>query len=132
MSDLESVKQYFSNDRYATECTGIEIEAVSQGYAKCTLKIQPRHCNALGKPMGGAIFTLADFAFAVASNFGDDTVVSQVSQITYLSAAKGSTLIAQAREVKSGRKTCFYQIEVNDELGTKVAYITASGIVTGG
>ncbi len=130
MTDLERARQYFSGDRFATECAGILIEEVAPGYARCVMSIEPRHCNALGKLMGGAIFTLADYACAVASNSGNNVVVSQASQITFLSAARGTLLIARAHEVKSGRKICFYQIDVTDELGTQVAYVTSSGFVT--
>lgn len=101
MTDLERAREMFSEDRYATECTGIVIEDVTPGYAKCQLKIEPRHCNALAKPMGGVIFTLADFAFAIAANFDKEVTVSQSAQINYLAVAKGSTLIAEAHEVRS-------------------------------
>ena len=92
------------------------------------MEIQPRHCNALGIPMGGAIFTLADFAFAVAANQGRD-VVTQASQITFLKAAQGKRLIAEARQVKDGKRVCFYEVKVNDDLGTEVAFVTINGYV---
>lgn len=130
MTELERIRQYFQGDRFATECTGIVIEEAYPGFSRCVLQIEPRHCNALGNPMGGAVFTLADYACAVASNCGNSEVVTQASQITFLSAAKGTTLIAKAHEVKAGRKLCFYQTDVTDELGTQVAYVTASGFVT--
>ncbi len=129
MHDLEQARAYFSHDRFATECAGAVIREVRPGRAVCDLEIQPQHCNALGNPMGGVIFTLADFAFAVASNFQQPSTVSLTSQITYLSTAKGKTLIAEANAVRSGRSTCYYQIDVTDELGTQVACVTASGFV---
>ena len=76
------------------------IEQVDEGYAKCWLEIQPHHLNAAGTVMGGAIFTLADFAFAVASNWNKPLHVSTTSQITYLGVARGTRLIAEARKVK--------------------------------
>ena len=129
MTELEQARRIFSADRFATECTGITIEAVSPGYAKCRLEIQPCHCNALGNPMGGAIFTLADFAFAVASNFQRSATVGQAAQITYLAAAKGTVLFAEAREVRSGHSTCFFQADISDEYGTKVAFFTGNGFI---
>lgn len=131
MTELEQARAYFAGDRFATECAGAQILEVSPGHAVCTLEIQPCHCNALGRPMGGLIFTLADFAFAVASNFQQTEKVSLNSQITYLSAAKGRTLSAEANVVKSGRSTCFYEILVTDELGTKVAFVTSGGFTVG-
>ena len=130
LSYLEQAKKFFANDLYETECTGITIEAAEPGYAKCSLAIEPRHCNALGNPMGGAIFTLADFAFAIASNLGQAPTVSLSSNITYLSAAKGKKLFAETAKIKSGYSTCLYQIQVYDELGTQVAHITTNGFIS--
>ena len=63
---LEQVQKVFANDRFATE-NGVVIDEVDDGYAKCSLEIQPHHLNAANTVLGGAIFTLADFAFAVAT-----------------------------------------------------------------
>ena len=60
-------KQIFANDRFAARC-GIELLAVSPGQARARMSLRPDHLNGLGSVQGGAIFTLADFAFAAASN----------------------------------------------------------------
>ena len=127
MTDLEKARAYFAGDLYATETTGIVIEAAAEHYAKCSLTLTKAHCNALGRPMGGAIFTLADFAFAVAANLCPPGSVSLTSQITYLAPARGAVLTAEAHMIKSGRTTCFYQVDVTDEQGTRVAFVTVSG-----
>ena len=107
---LEQIQKVFANDRFATD-NGAVIEQVDEGYAKCWLEIQPHHLNAAGTVMGGAIFTLADFAFA--------------------GVARGTRLIAEARKVKEGRSTCYYLVEVKDDLGNEVAHVTASGFSKG-
>lgn len=132
MQDLEQVRAFFSHDRFASEALGAVIEQAEPGHALCRMEILPQHCNALGKPMGGALFTLADFAFAVAANTEQPPTVSLSSQIAYLSSAKGKTLIAEARAVKRGRSTCYYQIDISDELGTAVACVTTTGFVVNG
>lgn len=129
MSDLTKLREKFQNDRFAIEGLGAVIEDAEEGFARCTMKIEPRHCNALGIPMGGVIFTLADFAFAVASNQKGKSVVTQASQITFLTSAKGDCLIAEARAVREGSKICFYQITVTDNLGNEVAFATLNGYV---
>lgn len=129
MSDLTKLREKFQNDRFAIEGLGAVIEEAEEGYARCTMKIESRHCNALGIPMGGVIFTLADFAFAVASNQKGKSVVTQASQITFLTSAKGDFLIAEAKAVREGSKICFYQITVTDNLGTEVAFATLNGYV---
>ena len=110
---LEEVREQFSRDRFAT-ANGAVIEAVEEGYAKCSMILNETHRNAMGAVMGGAIFTLADFAFAVASN-------------CFLGGAKGSKLIAEAVKIKEGRKTCYYEVTVCDELGNQIAHMTSNG-----
>ena len=125
---LKQLKEKFIHDAFVADGLGAVIDGASYGFARVSMEIQPRHCNALGIPMGGAIFTLADFAFAVAANQGRD-VVTQASQITFLKAAQGKRLIAEARQVKDGKRVCFYEVKVNDDLGTEVAFVTINGYV---
>jgi len=126
---LERARTTFGSDRFATEVTGIEIVAVSENYAKCELAIDDRHRNAIGAVMGGAIFTLADFCFAVAANSKKLSSVSVSSNIVFLNAVRGERLIAEAHCLKSGRKNCFFRISVTDELGTQVAEVEEIGCV---
>ena len=127
---LKRVRERFADDRYATE-NGAVIEEVGEGYARIVMELDEHHYNAVGGVMGGAIFTVADFAFAVASNWQEKTVVSQTAKITYLGKVKGKRMIAEARQVKDGRSMCYYVVEVTDELGSKVAHVTSSGFHVG-
>ena len=123
---LKQVQDRFANDRFATD-NGAVIEEIGEGYARCTMELDEHHYNAVGGVMGGAIFTLADFAFAIASNWNKSTCVSLTSQITYLGRAKGTKLLAEANKVKEGRTTSYYLVEVKDDLGNLVAHVTSSG-----
>ena len=127
--ELNEIRNRFQAGRFATECLKAVIEEAEPGYCRCSCSILPEHCNAVGSVMGGAIFTLADFAFAVASNTEQPVTVSLTSQITYLGTAKGKRLIAEARSRKTGRSTCYYEILVTDELGNQVAAVTSSGFI---
>lgn len=129
-NNLERAREYFSKDRFAT-VNGMVIDDIGDDYVVCSMEIRDDHRNALGNVMGGAVFTLADFAAAVMSNWGKRPCVSLVSQITYLSAAKGSRLIAEARPVKEGKSTGYYEVMVTDNMGTKVAHVTNNGFVIG-
>ena len=128
MSDLEKARDFFYKDLYATKLSGIQIDEVSEHYAKCTMKITENHKNAYGGVMGGAIFTLADFTFAVASNFNAPQTVSVTSQINYTGMAKGEKLIAKAKVIKDGRSTCLYEIIITDDKETQVAFVTITGM----
>ena len=67
MTDLEKAREYFGNDKYATEVTGLEITEVGERFARVELDLDARHYNAINAVMGGVYFTMADFAFAIAS-----------------------------------------------------------------
>ena len=127
--DLSHLKEKFVNDLFVSQGLEAVIDEASYGYAKCSMEIQARHCNALGIPMGGAVFTLADFAFAVAANQEGRDVVTQASQITFLKPAKGKYLTAIANQVKDGKRICFYEVKVTDDLGNDVAFVTINGYV---
>ena len=123
---LTEVRKMFEKDRFATE-NGAVIEEMGNLYAKCSIQLEQRHKNALGAVMGGASFMLADFAFAVASNWQNPGVVSLSSNITFLGTAKGRSLIAQAKCIKDGRTISYYRVDVLDELGNMVAAVTTTG-----
>ena len=123
---LAQVQEMFENDRFAT-LNGARITEIGDHYARCEMELDDRHKNALGAVMGGASFTLADFTFAVASNWQKPGTVSLSTNITYLGGAKGSRLIAEAHMIKDGRTTCYYRVDVTDDLGTQVAAVTVTG-----
>ena len=125
-SPLQEVRAFFANDRFATEACGCEVLEAARGHAVCAFDIAPIHRNAQGGVMGGAIFTLADFALAVACNVGENPTVAVSNAIEYFSQPKGSRLIATADVDKSGRSLGFYTVDVADELGTRVARMTAT------
>lgn len=131
MPTLEEVRAAFHADRFAVEAAGAEIQLAEPGRAICVMPLRPIHMNAAGTPQGGAIFTLADFAFAVAVNgFSERVTVSLQHDITFLAPAQGTVLLAEARCLKSGRTACFCTVEVTDDVGTRVAYMTVNGFIT--
>ena len=121
---LEEVQRVFRNDHFATDACGCRVVEAARGHAVCEFDITERHRNEKGGVMGGAIFTVADLAFAVASNVGETTSVSVSSSIEFMSAARGTRLIATADADKNGRTLGFYTCLVTDELGTPVARVT--------
>ena len=126
MKTIEEIREIFKADRFATE-NGAVIDEVGEDWAVCSLEIGPPHKNAAGGVMGGVPFMLADFTFAVATNHEEMRTVSLSSTISFLGVAKGKRLIAKAECVKFGRATCYYQVHITDELGTKVAEVVFTG-----
>lgn len=123
---LDEVRKAFANDHFATDACGCRVVEASRGHAVCEFDIDGRHRNGLGGVMGGAIFTVADFALAIACNVGENPTVSVSNTIEFLSAAKGSKLIATCDADKSGRALGFYTVDVRDDLGRHVARMTAT------
>ncbi|MCR5485475.1 MAG: PaaI family thioesterase [Clostridiales bacterium] len=130
MDYLTEAREIFKNDIYATETNGIVIEAADINYARCSVEIDRRHRNASNVVMGGALFTLADFTFAVASNMGNPLTVSVTSQITYLNPAFGNKMTAEAECLKSGKSSCTFTIRITDENGKLIAVVTTTGYRT--
>lgn len=127
---LEEVRKIFEGDRFATE-NGAVIEEIGDHSATCSLVVTDSHRNAMGAVMGGTYFMLADFAFAVAANWEKMGCVSLHSDISFLGAAKGEKLIAEAYCVKNGKTTSCYRIDVKDELGNLAATVTMTGYNVG-
>lgn len=123
---LKDVVEVFKNDRFATEAAGCRVVEGRRGHAVCEMAITDLHRNAAGGVMGGAIFTLADFALAIACNLGEEPTVSISNTIEFLSGAKGTKLIATCDVDRSGRKVGFYTVDVVDDADRHVARMVAT------
>jgi len=101
---------------------GIELQEVRPGYSRLSMTLTPDMLNFHGIPHGGAIFSLADAAFAAASNSDGQTAVALSVTISFLAAAEpGSHLVAEAQELRKGHRSGFYQIAVRKETGELIA-----------
>ena len=119
---MEHIKQFFTQDHYA-RLSGIELLSVEPGRAVARMPIEPHHLNAVGIVHGGAIFTLADLAFAAASNARGSVAVAINASITYLKAVSSGTLRAEARELSANPKLASYTMDVTDDRGELVAVV---------
>ena len=90
--------QVVKNDRFA-RLIGAEIIKAEPGYALVEMKITDNHMNGLNMVQGGAIFTLADYAFAVASNNSGNITIGVIANMSHLQSSTGSRLNAEAREI---------------------------------
>lgn len=117
---MKTLKEFLQGDRFAQRC-GIELVSLAPGQAVTRMRIEPWHANAVGLVQGGAIFTLADYAFAVASNTHGTVAVGINVSITYIKAVTSGTLMAEAREVARNPKLASYTVNVTDEAGNLIA-----------
>ena len=124
--NVEDAREFFYKDLFAVNM-GITLDELTDEEAVCSVVLTDEHKNAYGGVMGGAIFTLCDFAFAVLSNQIHQLTVAQQVSINYLSAPKGDKLIARARCRKSGRTSSIVIVDVEDELGRAIAQFVGTG-----
>ena len=116
---MQNLIDFFAtNDHFARHC-GIELLEAAAGRAKACMVIQPYHLNGAKTVHGGAIFTLADFTFAVAANSSGQLSLAINATTSFLKAARGGTLYAVAEEIAVNRRLGNYQVRVvnqRDEL----------------
>ncbi len=116
----DKIIKHFKKDRYAA-LTGIELLEAANGYAKARLKISERHLNSVGTVHGAAIFTLADFVFAVASNSYGTIAMAINANISFYKAITEGILIAEAKEISFHKKLASYNIKITNEANELVA-----------
>ena len=118
---MKDIKQFFSDQDLFARHTGIELLEVGQGWAKASMKIEPFHFNAANTVHGGAIFTLADFAFAVASNSHGTLAMGINTSVSFVKAATKGILHADAREQALSPKLASYSVQITDDDNDVVA-----------
>ena len=123
---IEEARAYFSDDRFATE-NGITLDELDGTHAVTSMVITQRHRNAFGGVMGGAIFTLADFAFAALTNDREHVVVAQQVSVNFLAQPKGGRMTATARFKKDGRTSCVVNVDIADDAGRPIAQFIGTG-----
>ena len=102
----------------------LEIETVSwqEGAAKVRLVFKPYFLNGAGIIHGGVIFSLADYAFALAANSPSETDLAVNASINFIKAARpGDELFAEAKLISRSRRLGTYQITVTDQNGVVLA-----------
>ena len=117
---MDTIKRFFKKDKFA-ERANIKLLSVAPGQARAKMTLHPHHLNGYGTVQGGAIFTLADFAFAAASNSHGNVAVAINVSITFMKAGTTGTLWTEAREISRNFKLGSYTVEVKDDLGELVA-----------
>ena len=121
-----NVKEFFKKDKYA-ELSGIELLESEIGYAKARMKITSSHLNAGGVCQGGAIFTLADFAFAAAVNGQGILTVSINSTINFFRSEKEGYLYAEAHEINSHKRIPNCEVKIVNDKDELVAVFNGTG-----
>ena len=129
--DLEKIKEYLNTrDRFCV-ANDMKITVLSEGYAEAEMPVSDNKLNGLDVVQGGAIYTLADFAFAGASNANKDDrrCIGSATSINYIRPGTGSKLKAVAKIIHAGKKTCLSSVEVFNDQNKLVATATFQGFM---
>jgi len=118
---MKEIKEFFSAEDLFARHTGVELLEVGPGWAKAGMKIEPYHFNGAKTVHGGAIFTLADFAFAVASNSRGTLAMGINASVSFVKTAVSGTLYAEAREQAMNHKLASYSVRITDDANDVVA-----------
>jgi acyl-CoA thioesterase len=118
---LDQIFQHINQDPFA-RFLGIELLELREGYSRVAMTVEEHMLNFHGIPHGGVIFSLADAAFAAASNsYGQTAVALNVSMSFLATVPVGTRLYAEGTEESLGRRTALYRLAVTTEDGTLVA-----------
>lgn len=94
---------------------GFRVARLGPGEAVLLAEVRAEHTNIHGHCHGGFLYSLADAAFALASNAHGTPAVALCTHMEYFKAVRvGERLEAHAREENLGRRTATYRIEVRN------------------
>lgn len=124
----EVVREMFARDRASAQLFGMTVEAADDGYARVSLTVSESMLNGHDICHGGVIFSLADSAFAFASNGGGDSVVAAGCDINFVRPVPpGARLTAVCRRCYRRGRSSLYDVEVSDDGGEAVAFFRGRG-----
>lgn len=118
--------EFLKGDKFAL-FAGVELLEVRSGYARARMEIQPMHLNGGGVCQGGAIFTLADLAFAAAVNSHARLTLSVQTSINFFKAESSGYLYAEANETLNHKKLPFCEVKVTNGKGDLIATFNGTG-----
>ena len=130
MNITEIMEYLNTKDRFCV-ANDMKITVLAEGYAEAEMPISENKLNGLDVVQGGAIYTLADFAFAGASNANreDRRCIGSATSINYIRPGTGTKLKAVAKIIHAGKKTCLSNVEVFNDQGKLIATANFQGFM---
>lgn len=102
---------------------------LSPGYAKVAMKIRPEYQNFNGLVFGGMVMSVADQAFAYATNsLVSPSIAAQFNIYLIAGAGTNDELIAECKVLKSGRRVGISEITVTNQEGKLIAKATGTTV----
>lgn len=125
----EKQRERMLADKFICDLLGVELVEAGVGTARAELTLRPEHMNGVGVCQGGVLFSIADYAFAVACNYAEEPVLGIEVSISYCKSVKTGKIIAEAKEIARSRSTAVAEIRVTDEAGTLLCVARGRGFV---
>lgn len=124
---LEGIRTHIEAHDRLIELFSMTVESVTEGRAVVSMTVGEPHLNAAGLCHGGAVFSLADVAFALACNSHGTQALALEVAVNYIRPSRpGDRLTAVASEEFVGRKTGLYTIRVINQDQKEVAFLKAT------
>jgi acyl-CoA thioesterase len=109
----------------------MKLAELTPGYSKVTMKLTADHMNFNGLVFGGIVMSIADQAFAYATNsLVSPSIATQFNIHLIAGASPGDELIAECRVIKSGRRIGVSEMTVTNQAGKLIAKATGTTVTT--
>ncbi len=129
-TDPARLRQMIDADAYSS-LLGVRLVAEGEEGVVLEMNVAEEHLNFLGVTHGGAVFSLADCAFSLASNAaGDRAVAIDTHLVLSGGSGLGDRLIARAEEATRGRTLGTYRVAVEREDGRIVGLFTGTVFIS--
>jgi len=125
-----TLQRFSAADPYQRH-NGLVLVDAGPKHATMRMTVARHHMNFNGGCHGGALFTLADSAFGLASNAHGVVAAGIDTHMTFQRAVReGDVLTARAVEVSRNAKLAFYRVDVTRGDGESVASFTGTVHIT--
>jgi len=125
------VQKMFDNDAFS-QWLGIQIISVKENSIQLKMEIRQEMLNGFQISHGGITFSLADSAFAFASNSAGFHAVSIDNSISYFKkVSAGDIIIATAEKINRSRKIGVYEVKLENQKAENVAVFKGTVYISG-
>ena len=121
-----TIQDFLQGDKFAL-LAGVELLEVGNGYAKARMEVKPGHLIGGGVGQGVALFSLADLAFAAATNSLARLTFSIDSSIHFFRSVSEGMLYAEAHEVFNHKRLANCEVRITTEAGALIATFNGTG-----
>lgn len=122
---FDAIRKRVEEEPYAQKM-GLKLIELDYGYSLVEMTFSKDMENIFGMAHGGAVFSLIDEAFEVASNSHGTVSVALSMSVTYVSPPKeGDTLYAEAKEISRSNRVATYSIQVKNDGDALIAVCQA-------